>query len=119
MDALTIDDLDPWPARTTDPATSHAAARSVRIRAGSQRAVLLTAYADAGDYGLTNDGAGTVTGLAERPGCCYWKRCGELLAAGLIRATDETRTSRAGEAQRVCVITHAGLHALDNMGRTT
>jgi len=115
MIALTFDDLPPA-ARSTDPATSHAGARSMRIRAGSQRAVLLAAYADAGDYGLTNDGAGVVTGLADRPGCCYWKRCGELLAAGYIRATDETRTSRALESQRVCVITRAGLEALDNMG---
>jgi hypothetical protein len=115
MIALTFDDLPPA-ARSTDPATSHAGARSMRIRAGSQRAVLLAAYADAGAYGLTNDDAGVVTGLADRPGCCYWKRCGELLAAGYIRATDETRTSRAGEFQRVCVMTRAGLEALDNMG---
>ena len=114
--ALTIDDLPVVPARHTDPATSHAARKAVTIRAGSQRAVLLVAYADAGDYGLTNDGAGVVSGLADRPGCCYWKRCGELLAGGFIAATDDTRTSRAGEAQRVCVITRAGLAALDNMG---
>ena len=107
------------PARHTDPATSQRAARSrgLNIRAGSQRARLLTAYADAGDYGLTNEGAGIITGLAESPGCCYWKRCGELLAGGFLRATDETRTSRAGESQRVCIITRAGLTALDNMGR--
>lgn len=117
MIALTFDDLPPN-TRTTDPTTSRKAGAAVVIRAGSQRARLLVAYADAGDYGLTNEGAGIVTGLAERPGCCYWKRCGELLAGGFIRATDETRTSRAGEAQRVCVITHAGLAALDNMGRT-
>lgn len=106
------------PARHTDPPTSHAAAqsRALRVRAGSQCAALLAAYADAGDYGLTNDGAGVLTGLASRPGCCYWKRCGELLDAGFIAATDDTRTSRAGEAQRVCVITPAGLRALDNMG---
>jgi len=116
MIALRFDDL-PLPVRTTDPATSHKAARAVVIRAGSQRARLLVAYADAGDYGLTNDGAGVVTGLAEQPGCCYWKRCGELLAGGFIRATEDTRPSRAGEAQRVCVITRAGLDALDNMGR--
>jgi non-ribosomal peptide synthetase component E (peptide arylation enzyme) len=99
MIALRFDDL-PLPVRTTDPATSHKAARAVVIRAGSQRARLLVAYADAGDYGLTNDGA-----------------CGELLAGGFIRATEDTRPSRAGEAQRVCVITRAGLDALDNMGR--
>lgn len=106
------------PARHTDPATSQRAARSrgLNIRAGSQRARLLTAYADAGDYGLTNEGAGIITGLAERPGCCYWKRCDELRKAGYIRWTEDTRTSRAGEAQGVSVITRAGLAALDNMG---
>ena len=116
MIALTIDDLPVAPARHTDPATSHKAAKAVKVRAGSQQAALLSAYADAGDYGLTNDDAGVVTGLAYRPGCCYWKRCGELLAAGFIAATDDTRTSRAGEAQRVCVITRAGLAAFDDMG---
>jgi len=116
MIALTFDDLPPA-ARSTDPATSHKAARSARVRAGSQCARLLAAYADAGDYGLTNDEAGVITGLAARPGCCYWKRCGELKDDfRYTRATDETRTSRAGESQRVCVITRAGLEALDNMG---
>ena len=41
---------DPEPhrlARTSDPATSHAGARSVRYRAGSQKARLLVAYAAA------------------------------------------------------------------------
>jgi hypothetical protein len=114
--ALTIDNLPVVPARRTDPATSHAPRKAVTVRAGSQRAVLLAAYANAGAYGLTNDGAGVVSGLADRPGCCYWKRCGELLAGGFIAATHHTRTSRAGEAQRVCVITARGWATLDNMG---
>ena len=106
------------PARHTDPATSHKAAQSdaLRVRAGSQQARILSAYADAGDYGLTNEGAGIITGLADLPGCCYWKRCGELLKVGYIAVTESTRTSRAGLEQRVCVITRAGLDALDNMG---
>lgn len=104
--------FDISPARHTDPGTSHQAAESVAVRAGSQRHMLLLAYAKAGDYGLTNDEAGVVTRLADRTGCCYWKRCGELRDAGYVTDTGRTRTSRAGEAQGVRAITPAGLAAL-------
>ena len=102
------------PARHTDPPTSHAAAqsRALRVRAGSQQAALLTAYADAGDYGLTNDGAGVLTGLASRPGCCYWKRCGELLQHGYLADTGVEIRSQVGEMQRVCRVTDKGLAAI-------
>lgn len=115
MIALRLDDIVVSPARATDPATSSGGATVARIRAGSQRAVLLAAYADCGDYGMTDEEAATRSGLAgvaRSP----WKRCGELLAAGLLRDTGTTRTSTAGAQQRVSVITLSGLRALDMMG---
>jgi len=100
-------------ARTTDPQTSHLAALSVAVRAGSQQAALLQAYADAGALGLTDDEAGVKTGLAAKPGCCWWKRCSELRQAGyIVPIGNVTRLSRAGENQQVCGITNAGIEAL-------
>ena len=100
-------------ARSTDPITSHEAALSVTVRAGSQQAQLLQAYADAGALGLTDDEAGVNTGLAAKPGCCWWKRCSELRQAGyIVPIGNVTRLSRAGENQQVCGITNAGIEAL-------
>jgi hypothetical protein len=104
MDALTLS-----LARTTDPATSKKGAADVRPRAGSQKAVLLRAFALAGPHGLTDEEAGYVSHLADDPRCGYWKRCSELRAAGLIAPTGEERTGRTGSAQAV--------HALTELGR--
>jgi hypothetical protein len=64
-------------------------------------------YAD-----LTDEQAGNLSGLAQRPKCCYWKRCSELRAKGYIVATGETRISSAGSAMQVCAITAEGRKAL-------
>jgi hypothetical protein len=119
-------------ARNTDPQTSHAAGENVRRRALPQRDLLLLAYLRAGSPspfagdgwvgGLTDEEAGILTGLIEKPGCCYWKRCSELRQEGLIEVftasqPDQTghyqrvpltRISRAGEQQQVCVLTADG-----------
>lgn len=102
--------------RNDDPATSHAGARDVALRANTHKAVLLRAYLEAGDGGLTDEQAGERSGLAARRGCCYWKRCGELRADGLIVVTETTRTSSAGSEQRVSVVTDAGRSALAAVG---
>lgn len=99
--------------RSNDTATSRAPLRAVSIRSGSQRAHLLAEYAE--HDGLTDEEAGRVSGLADYPRCCYWKRCSELRQAGLIRPTGETRLSTAGEAQQVCAITQAGREALSEL----
>ena len=95
-------------ARHSDPETSHLAAKSVKLRAGTQQARLLVAYDCASLRGLTDQEAGEMTGLINQPGCGYWKRCSDLRRAGYIMFTGETRTSNAGEQQRVCVITFLG-----------
>ena len=99
--------------RTTDPATSRAGAASVRVRAGSQKAQLLRAYAMAGPHGLTDEEAAYVTRLADHRSCCWWKRCSELRAAGLIADTGNQRRGQAGESRMVCVITTDGHSAVE------
>lgn len=96
-------------SRGSDPQTSKKAGKRVVERAPSQGQLLLKAYALAGTDGLTAEQAGELSGLAERRSCCYWKRCGELLKAGLVEDTGLTRVSSAGEQQRVCRITDEGL----------
>lgn len=100
--------------RTGDGATSRAPLPNLAVRAGSQRHTLLQQYG-AAPYGLTDEQAGQVSGLADLPRCCYWKRCSELRQAGYIAATGITRASTAGEAQQVCAITETGRAALDSL----
>lgn len=100
--------------RNSGTETSRAPLPSLSIRSGSQRATLLTAYGQHRD-GLTDEEAGHLSGLAEHPRCCYWKRSSELRQAGYIAPTGTTRLSTAGEAQQVCAITVAGRVALDSL----
>ena len=99
--------------RATDPATSTKAAQSLWVRAGSQRALLLSRYAVAD---MTDEEAGHASGLAILPKCCYWKRCSELRQAGYIATTGVTRPSSAGVEQQVCAITQAGHDLLSSLG---
>ena len=100
--------------RKPDPATSHKAAKSARPRTGSQQWQLLAAYGQAVD--LTADEAGVVTGLADKPGCCYWHRVSDLLKHGYIEATGEHRVARSGELQRVNRITESRRARLASRG---
>lgn len=86
-------------ARRGDPSTSKRAAASParQRRAGSQALRLLEAYRRIADYrvtddrtdphpaeyGLTDSEARAIAGISARS--CYWKRCSELRAEGLIR----------------------------------
>lgn len=83
-----------------------AVSKEVVVRAGSQRWALLMQYLTYGP--LTNEQAGDLAGLSEKKGCCYWKRCSELLEHGYIEDTGEERRSQAGEMQRVCRLTAKG-----------
>lgn len=101
-------------ARTGDPETSKAGARDVKLRARSQAATLLRAFAEHDD--LTRYEAGTVTGLAERPGCCYWHRVSDLERWGYVAATGETRVMPTGSAQSVVAITAKGRAWIAGLG---
>jgi hypothetical protein len=100
--------------RKQDPGTSHKAARNARPRTGSQQWLLLAAYGEAVD--MTADEAGVATGLADKPGCCYWHRVSDLLRHGYIEATGKHRVARSGELQRVNRITESGRARLATRG---
>lgn len=105
------DDRDEAPernARRSDPETSHAGARSIAFRAGSQCHRLLEAYA-AHPAGLSTEQAGEYSGLSAVRGCGYWKRVSDLHRDGLIEDTGETREASTGESQCVRRITLAGM----------
>ena len=96
--------------RSTDPITSALGAGDVKPRRQTQAMQLLAEYAHRD--GLTDEEAGLFSGLLSRPKCCYWKRCSELRAKGLIVPTGFTRLSSAGSAMQVCTITAEGRKAL-------
>jgi len=95
--------------RSADPITSVLGAGDVKPRKRSQAMLLLAEYLHGG---MTDEEAGMASGLALKPKCCYWKRCSELRAMGLIIPTGETRLSSAGSAMQVCEITQEGEEAL-------
>lgn len=99
-------DVQPGRHRHTDPSTSVEGATSVAYRAGSQKALLLTAYRSHPD-GLTDEEAAQIAGVPL--GSEYAKRCSELRDAMLIvprvnPATGEplTRAGRSGVSRIVC-----------------
>jgi hypothetical protein len=96
--------------RSADPITSALGAGDVKPRRTTQAMQLLAEYAHRD--GLTDEEAGLFSGLLSRPKCCYWKRCSELRAKGLIAPTGVTRLSSAGSAMQVCAITAEGRKAL-------
>lgn len=104
--------LVPKRVRRSDPATSAEGAKAVSIRAGSQKAKLLRAFADADADGvtLTDEDAAARAELPVRS--CFWKRCGELREAGLIEFTGDTRMASAGVNRNLSRITEAGREAL-------
>lgn len=109
-------DLDPTGkplARATDPATSHAGAMAVRLRAGSQKhALLMEVYRHGA---LTADEAGNAADLLHTG---YWKRISDLLNEGLLEPVLDssgyplTRPGRSGSGQRVLQVTDRGREAL-------
>ena len=110
-DQLSIEDAlaDVIPSRTTDPETSHAAAREIRVKAGSQRALLLYAF----DLPLFAErGATDEEAMQDAwnvfPTSEYAKRCSELREGGFIEATGETRAGSAGPQRIVSRITDKG-----------
>jgi hypothetical protein len=85
-------------ARATDPATSHAAAASMREESKGLRAELLAVY-QGRPTGLTMDEAAELAGI---PTWAASKRISELRAAGMIVDTGLTRPGRSGRLQAVC-----------------
>lgn len=112
-DQLSIDDAlgDVIPSRSTDPETSHAAAKEIRVKAGSQRARLLHEFAAAyfaSTDGLTDEQA-MICAYGVSPTSEYAKRCSELREGGFIEPTGETRAGSAGPQRIVSRITVKGM----------
>lgn len=110
-DQLSIDDAlaDVIPSRSTDPETSHAAAREIRVKAGSQRARLLQAFMLFDQFGGTDEQAMIACrNYGVSPTSEYAKRCSELREGGFIEATGETRAGSAGPQRIVSRITDKG-----------
>ncbi len=105
------------PARNTDPGTSHAATRAIALRAGTQRARLLEAFAlEAAAFGLTDEEAADLAdGVPYRSE--FAKRCSELREAGWIEPTGQTRKGVAGHDRIVSRITDAGRIVLSEVRR--
>lgn len=99
---------DVIPSRSTDPETSHSAAREIRVKAGSQRAQLLEAFYRRGRLmGLTDEQA-MMHAEGVSPTSEYAKRCSELREGGFIEPTGETRAGSAGPQRLVSRITPKG-----------
>lgn len=94
-------------ARGKDPATSKKGARDVRPRLGGQMALLLAAFVEHGP--MTSFEAGERTGLAAKPGCCYWHRVSDLADRGYVERTGVERVMPTGSAQAEYRVTAAGV----------
>lgn len=93
-------------ARNSDPATSKAAAESVKVTAKSQAAKLLMAHYR-NPQGLTDEEAAEIAGL--NPRSEFRTRCSSLRNMGLLDDTLFTRQSSMGRQNVVRVITQQGI----------
>ena len=87
-------------ARTTDPDTSHKAAREAHAFAGSQADRIAAALVTFGPMGAT--AIGETLGLTNVQ---VARRLPELLAAGRAQPTEQTATTQGGADERVWVAT--------------
>lgn len=109
-------DVDPHRlARADDPPTSTAGAQSVRYRAGSQKAKLLAEFAAAAGP-ITDAEAAAACGLAAKPGCCWWHRCSDLRADGLIVQTGTGISPITGESAMLSTVTEHGRRIAVELG---
>ena len=97
-------------ARQDDPETSKAGAKSVALRAGSQRAKLLLAFLDGFDrFPMSDEYAAKAARLYTVPNCGWWKRCSDLRKLGLIVPVGKVVSQTTGEEVMVSEITEAGI----------
>lgn len=97
--------------RSSDPATSVAAAKAVYPRSGSLRHTVLMFIAHHGDHGATAHELEQATGIEYRS---LTPRIGELKKAGFIRTNGETRVGGRGSYMDVNVLTDKGRRAVDH-----
>lgn len=105
--------LDPAThARTSDPATSHAAAAQLSDKATMLRTLLAVYGSEFAGFcdGLTAEESAGVAQYTAADGA--WKRVSDLLRAGQLEDTSITRPGSSGRQQRVLRITEQGQQAL-------
>lgn len=97
-------------ARAGGSETTKRAATAASYRSKSQKAQLLAAYVQEGEGGLTDEQAADRAGLLQRPRCCWWHRCSDLVDDGMIEPLEGvTRKLSTGMDGRVCVPTAQGV----------
>ena len=82
-------------ARTTDPVTSHEAAR--KVQRDTMLANLISVFEKSS--GMTAEEAATAAGYTAADGA--WKRVSDLINAGVLVDTGQTRAGSSGRQQRV------------------
>lgn len=75
--------------------------------ARTQKALLLLAYLRSGRP-LADAKAASLAGLLDRPGCCWWHRCSDLRADGMIEPVGTAPSPITGEDVVVCALTDLG-----------
>lgn len=110
-----LDSIDVSPARTTDPATSKAAARAITAD-NARGKIALAYYRDAKLYGGSGLSAAAATRVAKLEHLAApWKRASELKQAGIIAATGETIKGTRGQRQDVLAITDYGVSEVERV----
>ena len=101
--SLTVSTGEQWAprARPSDPATSHAAAASMRTAAHTQRLQILEYLGTCGERGSTADE--TDLALGWRSGRAG-RRYGELVGLGLVSVASGTRKTSTGREAQVYVL---------------
>lgn len=97
------------PARTTDPATSHAAAARLGPRAGTQRRTVLGVYVEG--EALTDAQAAARAGLLGTR-ASWWKRCSELREGGYLAVVGLATDPTTGQTVQTSALTARGLAAM-------
>jgi hypothetical protein len=104
-----LDEITTAPARTTDPATSKAAARSISPTNACGK-LALAYYKARVIYGLDGLTARTAVKMAKLENLAApWKRVSDLKAAGIVAWTGETDDSVTGAAQEILALTDHGV----------
>jgi hypothetical protein len=93
--------------RSTDPQGSVNGAKHIKAKRTSQAMRLLAVYNEHPIYGLLDERAAALAGIAGG-----WKRCADLRRLGYIKPTGEMAATLSGVKAMVCRITSEGMEAL-------
>lgn len=117
--ATRLVDFEHTHARSSDPDTSHKAARSVALRADGQKAKLLKAFGSVNNP-MNAEEAWMLTDINSR--ACWWHRVSDLAKDGFIsvvkvNGVNYERKASSGEWCQAYVITENGKAKLAELAR--